>query len=499
MSIANDLMKFSSVHPDKIALFDDNGRTVSYHQLLNYVLRMQFWLELKGLKPGDAIMGLLPNTIETAIIFLASLRGGFIYAPLPCTATLAEVYRWKELCKTSLCLITNALNLSLQNHLLEMSWQVETIDIDNNLTWLPEKISTHNNCGHLIIPSSGSTGEPKAIVLDGDRLWSAAGAFLNYHQVGKADIRFWNYLPMSYLGGLFNLLIIPLVAGGSILIDDIFNGKTFLTFWSTVERFKINSLWLVPTIIRGLLTLANRIGQKINYPKIELCYLGTAPISLEEKQRFSQLFGIVPLENYGLSETTFISSEIKDEIAFRHQGSVGKVMPNVQVKLIPHDDNTLNEIWIKTPFLMEGYLDKGGEIRPPALDSEGYFKTGDFGKLINGQVILSGRQRDIIKKGGVLIALREIEVIAESYAGIAESAAVKTDHDFYGESYLLYIRTKEPIQKHEIYIGEFTAWLHGQLMRNKWPERIVYCCEFPKTASGKIQKHLLKNGGIVHV
>ncbi len=134
-----------------------------------------------------------------------------------------------------------------------MSWQVKLVQTGKELSW-PE----HNEHiaiaagGKIIMPSSGSTGEPKAIVLDADRLWLSASAFLKFHQLENQQMRFWNYLPMSYLGGLFNLSLIPLAAGGSIYIDDIFNGKTFLTFWQLLNDLKLNTLWLVPTILRGL-------------------------------------------------------------------------------------------------------------------------------------------------------------------------------------------------------------------------------------------------------
>lgn len=81
---------------------------------------------------------------------------------------------------------------------------------------------------------------------------------MKFHDLKDAQLRFWNYLPMSYLGGLFNLALIPLSTGGSLVIDETFSGKTFLQFWQTVERFDINAIWFVPTIARGLLSMAER-------------------------------------------------------------------------------------------------------------------------------------------------------------------------------------------------------------------------------------------------
>lgn len=491
-SLLTDFARLVDRQPDKTAILDGAGRVVTYRRLADYVENAQALLAKQGMQPGDTVMALLPNAIETLIMFLASLRGGYTYAPLPCTATLTEVRHWKELTRSSLCLIATPVSNSFQEQIASMDWKMLVVSIGGDIGWMGNGVASAHGGGRLLMGSSGSTGEPKAIVLDGDRLWSAGCAFLRYHQIEMVDIRFWNYLPMSYLGGLFNLGLIPLAAGGSIFIDEPFSGKTFLTFWPTVERFEINSLWLVPSILRGLLTLAERVGQAMPRSRVERCYLGTAPIGLAEKQKFAQVFGIEPLENYGLSETTFISSERNHALALRRQGSVGSVMPDVDVKLFAEESGgeMLNEILVRTPFMMLGYLDAQGRLELP-LDEEGFLRSGDYGRIAEGQLLLTGRRRDIIKKGGILIALREIELLAESLNDVLEAAAVRIDHPFYGESYALYIRANQPVSDAKTFVAQFATRLHDQIVRHKWPEHIVLCKDFPRTTSGKIQKHLL--------
>ena len=498
-SFIKDFMRLAEKQPDKVAVLDEAGRNLNYRKLANYVEYAQALLSEQGMKSGDTLVALLPNAIETLIIFLACLRGGYTYAPLPCTSTLAEVRQWKELTQSHMCLTANPVSNSVQVQLADMDWNILTISIGGNFDWLGVGTAAPGVVGRVLMASSGSTGDPKAIVLDGDRLWSAGCAFLRYHQIESTEIRFWNYLPMSYLGGLFNLGLIPLAAGGSIFIDEPFSGKTFLTFWPTVERFKVNSLWLVPSILRGLLTLAERVGQAMPPTCVERCYLGTAPISMQEKQKFSQVFGIEPFENYGLSETTFISSERSHGLALRREGGVGSVMPDIDVKLseVDVDGMTLNEILVRTPFMMLGYLDKQGRLELP-IDEDGFFRSGDYGRVADGQLLITGRRRDIIKKGGILIPLREIELVAEGIDGILEAAAVRLDHPFYGESYEIYIRANQPVADEKIFVDHFSSQIHELLARHKWPERILICNDFPRTASGKVQKHLLNEKEVKH-
>ena len=86
-----------------------------------------------------------------------------------------------------------------------------------------------------------------------------------------------------------------------------------------------------------------------------------------------------------------------------------------------------------------------------------------------------------------------IEQLANSYSNIAESAAVKVTHPFYGESYTLYLCLAQTAESsnHEAFLKSFNQWLHQQLNKDKWPETVVVLTHIPKTPTGKIQKHLI--------
>jgi acyl-CoA synthetase (AMP-forming)/AMP-acid ligase II len=295
---------------------------------------------------------------------------------------------------------------------------------------------------------------------------------------------------MSYLGGLFNLAIIPVATGGSFLVSEPSSGRTVLSFWPTVERFGIDALWMVPSLVRGLTHLAekNRATRRIPVRK---CFIGTAPVTRVEKQRFGALFGIEMLENYGLTETTFISSERSSAPVSQIDGSVGTKLPYVDVELRCLGDNHADlpgarEIWVRSPYLMLGYLEDG--VLKPSVDDEGFFPTGDLGAMENGELVLCGRLKDIIKKGGLLIVLKEIERLAMSYPAVLEAAAVPVPHAFYGETYVLAVRTKNA---GAMELEPFNAWVQERLARHKWPEKTIILDDFPRTRSGKILKQAL--------
>lgn len=469
-----------------------NEENLTYRQVSDLIDRFLLFFENMGLKPGDTILSLLPNSAEAIICFLATMKGGFGYAPLACSSTERELEKWISLIKPKMYIKMDSVNFNTLN--LPERKNVINIKCDNSFDWLPNYSSENTvlNLGEearLYLSTSGTTGEAKAMVLDSNVLWSSGCAFSKFHGLNNNELKFWNYLPMSYLGGLFNLTLIPIAVGGSIVVTEPFSGKTLLSFWQTVERFEINSLWLVPTIVNGLLKISSLIKSskhKEISAKVKICFVGTAPITKLKKVQFEDTFGVSLLENYGLSETTFLTSETELNVNMREDGSVGEELPYAKLKFVEQEKgSSLYEIKVKTPYMFKGYLLEDGEEKI-VLDNEGFLATGDIGYLNEeGILIINGRKQDVIKKGGLFISLKEIEVVVEKLDYIDEVAAVRINHDFYGESYELYVI---PSEENNDVADRLNKWLHENFIDYKWPEKIYIRSHFPKTASQKIIK-----------
>ncbi|MBP7828518.1 MAG: acyl--CoA ligase [Kiritimatiellae bacterium] len=475
---------------------DVDTAELTYGQVALLVRRCWTLFRQHGLAPGDTVMGIMPNAPDTLVLLYAALAAGMKYAPLACTATEAEVTRWGRLVRPSLALVSDLLPAALQESVKGLGVPVTRVTADGAFGWLPPaEAEAGFAAGKLLLSTSGTTGEPKAMVIDGDTLWAAACAFADFHYLRGRAPRFWNYLPVSYLGGLFNLGLIPLAAEGSVVVDDTFSGKTYLTYWQFVERHGIDTLWLVPTIVRGLVTLGRAARRRVRDLEslVQRCFLGTAPIDLGTKREFEVMFGQTLLENYALSETTFLTSETPATLEHRSEGSVGEVLPGVELEFRPvreaESGESVQEVRVRTPFLFDGYLGEGGVVSRP-VDDEGWFPTGDLGQFNDGgALVITGRTRDVVKKGGYLIALREIERIAEGLEGVQEAAAVRVRHDFYGESYVLYVVPAKPAG--DGFREQTARALHAQLASYRWPEEVLVAESLPKTSSGKIRKGLL--------
>jgi acyl-coenzyme A synthetase/AMP-(fatty) acid ligase len=497
-SFAIDFARLVDSQPDAVAVIVGGSltpRTITYASLDNLIDRCIGEFAQRGLSPGDTVLALMPNSSEAFVAFLACIKGGYGFAPLPCTASRRELQTWIRLVKPGLCIATDLIADDAVAVLSENNVPVVRAGLGGEFDWLPShsgKVVAATQ-SRIYLSTSGTTGDPKAMVLDGDRLWASGRAFMKFHRLQGSRLRFWNYLPMSYLGGLYNLGLIPLCVGGSTVIDESFSGRTFVQFWQTVERFEIDAVWFVPTIVRGLVKLAERMQIETlrnRSKRIRTAFLGTAPIDLATKRQFETMFGLTLLENFALSETTFLSSEVDGKLNRRVEGSVGEVLPYAESRFVPvAPGEAACVIHAKSPFLFLGYLSNDGSIDAP-LDDDGFLPTGDLGHLNEDkQLVIDGRTRDIIKKAGNLVSLREAEVLAETHEAVHEAAGVPVSHDFYGESYVIFLILKSGHGEESL--ADISTFIHENLVKYKWPETLLWRADFPRTASGKVKKRML--------
>lgn len=493
---ADDFLELCEENGSKIMMIYAAGiekKSYSYQEVFHLVMRYIAFFNQKGLTEGDTVVSIMPNSPEAIICFFAAAFRGIHYAPIPCTVSNREFVNWINLVKPKMIIKKEGIVD------YEVTIPIYDCKCDGNFSCLPLETHTYGKgvSPNVYLMTSGTTGVPKAMSININKLWSSGIAFADYYGICDAGYRFWNYLPMSYLGGLYNLALIPLCIKGSFVVSEPFSGKTILNFWNYVNSNEVTALWMIPSIIQGLLKIIKLVGRKNACQctkNIKIAFLGTAPVQLKMKEEFEEIFGIQLYENFALSETTFLTAERKDNILFREQSSVGRQLPYVFFKLVPIEGSEqISRIWIKSPFLFNGYLTTDG-MENLELDEEGFFDTKDLGYLNEDDVlVLSGRSRDIIKKGGLFVSLTEIENAVKQLPFIKDAVAVPIKHDFYGEAYVLCVTLEEERsvekQKEELHL-----WMLDNFVTYKMPEMIcVYKGEFPKTASGKIQKRKISD------
>jgi acyl-CoA synthetase (AMP-forming)/AMP-acid ligase II len=206
------------------------------------------------------------------------------------------------------------------------------------------------------------------------------------------------------------------------------------------------------------------------------------------KHEFESRYGVRLIENYGLSETLFVTA--RSENTRTSPGYVGEALPEIALRIVnddgEHAPGMEGEVQILTPDLMAGYLDAEGRLL--AMNSAAWFATGDVGRL-DGETSLSitGRKKDIIIRGGVNISPAAIEDELMHVDGVSEVAVVSIPHELYGEDIVAVLKLEAGVEV-DLILESVAAHAKRNLAQHQQPARYMAIDELPRTTSGKVQK-----------
>ncbi|MFA5074974.1 MAG: class I adenylate-forming enzyme family protein [Candidatus Babeliales bacterium] len=474
-------------------------KELTYNDLEILALKLANFLSKKGIKKGDKISIILPNCIEYIVIYFACMQLGAIAVPINYKLSIQEIKKILLQINSDFLFISSTFKDSFAeiNSLVDQIFYfVPSCDFKNNLDTnflrdilLEEKKYSENSFSDIkdldtlaIVFTSGTTSMPKGIVISYKNIISNALAFIKEVEL-TPDLKFFNILDLAYLGGFYNLTLIPLLAQGSIVLSKTFDPQVAIYFWAQIIKYKINSLWLVPSIISILLQI-DRSDGACNYSKknIKKVLVGTAPLAKKLQEAFEQKYLVKLYENYGLSETFFISTNSYKQ---NECLGVGRIISGCEVFIFDENKNILEfnqvgEIAVKSVYKNKYF---GNEN----LESELFF-TGDIGYLdSNGHLFITDRKKDLIIRGGINISPKEIEDIILNYPNIKEVAVIGLPDDYMGEKIVVVINSDGNISEFDIkrYCKNFLAAF-------KIPTDIVFMKNLPKSVTGKIQKNFLK-------
>jgi len=478
---------------------DDN---FLYEEIFFLAAQLSSYFDKLSIKKGDKLAVIKDNSVDTAIIYFASLLEGIIVVPINGNMTKSDIMHIKNdssikyviTDKTYIEKIKDIFNESIITFdSLNFRFDNENYLLDRSLSFpliKPFKKILGNET-ILIVYTSGTTSKPKGVIHSLDDLVLNGSQFVKIQNLTKNN-RFLNLLPMTYLGGYYNLLLIPYLASGSIVITKSYNNMMVLNFWEPVIKYEVNTLWLAPTIMSIMMEL-DRDEKGIDYcgeNDIKL-FVGTAPLPLSLKEAFQRKYNLSVIENYGLSETLFISTNTKKDY---NEQDLGKPLDTVSVKI--RDIRTMNwieennkegEIYVKTPYLMKSYINIENELE------DGYFPTGDIGYINNrGAIKITSRKKDIIIRGGINISPSSIEDVIYSHNDVLECAVIGIPHEIMGEEIIAVIRISRD-KYFEAIIKELKDIFKSNLPTTHKPSKFIETSIFPYTYSGKIQKNKIKN------
>jgi len=496
------LKEISKKNASNVFLIDsETGKQITYKNLDKKAIGIAKLLRQFGLKKNARLAVILDNSVSTVYFYFACLYSGISVVPINPIMTSNEIIHIIKNSNTKYVVINNKTKNELDNKIIRNQKIIylheeeinphydNSINIDN----LPDStgfipFQNVNQTDEIcLIYSAGTTSDPKAIPHSIKDLIQNAQLFGKTMKINKQN-RFCNFLSLMYLGGYYNLLILPYVLNSSVVLTDAFNPKTAINFWKSIIKNNVNTLWLVPSIMSILLELDRNNQGKIYCKKnIRLTLSGTAPLPYSIKQSFEKKYNLKILENYGLSETLFISTENPKNHS--KTSNLGKLLPNIKLKIIDSkgknvDDGTEGEIYVKTPYLSKIFKHDDNL-------QNGWFETGDIGKIEKNNLMITGRKKDIIIRGGINISSSVIENVIYKNKHVLECAVVGIPHKFQGEEIIVVIRIKESVDPKKIK-DDLNISCKKNLSILEQPSRIVNLKQFPHAKYGKIQKNKIR-------
>jgi len=386
------------------------------------------------------------------------------------------------------------------------SLSLDRLTAEESSTFVPE--DTDNDEPAMIIYTAGAAGKPLGIMLTHYNWYSQLAGYYETVLLDawgvKAQVRL-DHQETELFGvdrNRVSLLTLPLFHGyGNFVLNLEFltGGKVvLLTRWNpedamaAIERYHVTDFRGVPTMFIQILN--HPAAPKYDLSSLKMCICGAAPMPLDMAQEWKKRYGIHIWEGYGLSEATIVNCGNVAEKRPPKYGSVGKCYQKANKITILNTENEelkpgeRGEICIKGPAVMKGYWNKPEETARVIRD--GWLHSGDIGYVDEeGYLFITGREKDLIIRGGENIYPREIEAILLEHPEVAEVGVVGMPDPVYGEAVKAFVvpRTPGAITEEDLY-----DFCRERFPSYKRPKAISILAHLPKDDRGQVSRQALK-------
>ena len=469
------------------------SRRLTFGDLFSASGRVAARLAEKGLKPGDRLLLLAPNSPEWVIALWAGIRAGAIVTLGNGWWNRPEAGHAIELVRPSLIVADER-----RRELLPPSMADRVVDVGVVRGWSetdfpspPIAIGGDENDPAVIVFTAGTTGDPKAAVL------AHRSVIANLHSLLLVSGRLPQQLdpmkpgavilqsgPMFHIGGLQALLLATLCGQTVVFLEGRFDAGQVLDL---IERERVSVWGAVPT-------MASRVLEHPSLPDRDLSgirsiSLGGAAVQPELTARLRLAFtgagrGLSTI--YGMTETGGTVASASGTLMAEHPRTSGKPTPVTEIRIDSLEPDGVGEILVRTPGQMLGYW---GQPEAEIIDAEGWVQTGDLGRIEGGLLYVTGRSKDIIIRGGENIASAHVESALLRHPAVRNVAVVARPDPDLGERVAAAIQLDPaaPVSAEEL--AEF-AQTH--LPKHEVPtEWWLSTDQLPMTEAGKVDKRML--------
>lgn len=500
MNLGYFLVKSASKHPEKVALKFDEG-ALTYELFNQRVNQLAHALMCLGLQKGEKIATMFFNCQEMCESYFAIVKSGGVLVPLNARLIKAELTSLINHCDAKILIfhaefsqVVNSMRPDLPNiqHYIEARGQTDQTNLlyESLLEVQPKNepdVVVAEEDDFAIMYTAGTTGRPKGCLMSHrNYIWAVLNGIMDmgFRNIDRSLIVF----PLFHAGGLV-IFLQRVALGDTQFIMRSANAKDILRI---IEREKITNLSLVPTLFNALLQFPDL--EKYDRSSVKAFTSASAILPIELKNQIRKVFpNAVFGEIYGMSEEAALGTRLLPKDVFRKVACVGQEFSNHEVRVVNEKGehvrpDELGEIIFRGPVVMKGYY-KDPEATDEAI-RDGWLYSGDIAKMDEeGYIYIVDRKKDIIVSGGINIYSKEIEEVLYTHPKIAEAAVIGVKDSKWGET------VKALVVAHKgqkISAEEVIEFCTERLAGYKKPTSIDVIDELPKTASGKIQKGVLR-------
>jgi amino acid adenylation domain-containing protein len=478
----------------------ETGRTLTFRRFRDEARAVSLLLRRAGLEQGDKVAFLMDNGLFTVQLFLGTMYGGLVSVPLNVRAGVEQLAYTLNHCDARVVFVEEQYTALAQEILAGVNRPVQLIRANVDAmaseweqtfedlqleTPAPEDIA-------LLMYTSGSTGQPKAAVHSHRTVLAHGRNSISSHQLSSAD-RSLLVLPLYHINAECVTLIPTLMSGGSVVVPHRF---IVSQFWDWLDDYRCTWTAVVPTIISQLLDWKDpqEGNRRSAFARIRFVRSSSAPLSPAQQHEFLDKFDLLLIQAMGSSEAGNIFSnplppgENKIGSPGLAWGFETRIVNREGFDVKPGESG---EVLIRGEAVMQGYY-KDPEGTVAVLDAEGWLHTGDLAyQDESGYFFILGRSKELIIKGGMNIAPRQIDDVLESHPAVLEAAVIGVPDRHLGEDLVAFVVLRAGIDASE---GELLAFCERRLGPFKTPTWIHFAEDLPKGPSGKVQRlRLLDN------
>ncbi|MDB5945728.1 MAG: long-chain-fatty-acid--CoA ligase (Long-chain acyl-CoA synthetase)-like protein [Ramlibacter sp.] len=482
---------------DAAAVETDDGLIYSWRDLERATAMIANLLDSLRLPAGSRIAVQVEKSVEAMLLYLATLRAGYVFLPLNTAYQSGEIEYFIGDAEPAV-VVCSRQNFGWVSKIAFKAGTGHVFTLDDDRTGSLLERAAHHSDQHqpaqrtpddlaAILYTSGTTGRSKGAMLTHGNMLSNARVLKDYWGWQPGDVLI-HALPIFHVHGLFVAIHGALIHGSKMLWLSKFDPKQVIAAMPRATVFMG-----VPTLYVRMLAepSLNREAAR----NMRLFVAGSAPLLIETFHHWQERTGHTILERYGMSETVMLTSNPYDaKQGERRGGTVGFPLPGVGLCVRGDEGKDMAEgeiggIQVKGPNVFKGYWRMPEKTREE-FTADGWFKTGDVGKIDElGYVHIVGRSKDLIISGGYNVYPAEIEGYINEMPGVAERALVGVPHPDFGEVGVAVVIAKPGAR---IDAADIVAGLKSRLANFKIPKRCFVVDELPRNTMGKVQKNLLR-------